>query len=371
MEFTVAQKDLAGTLQSVIGVVPQRSTLPILSYVLVEVEDGFLAIAATDLEVSILSKVGVNVSEPGGVTVPGKKFAEVIRELPDIPLRVRVDGEMVTISSELGIYRMMGLPKDEFPRLPEDIVGDHVEVEGSRFKRMTEKTVFAASKDETRPALNGLLWQIRPEEMRMVATDGHRLAKIVSYLEGRPGLEREAIIPSKAVAFLNRLVSGATDLRWITVGENHIVFDLGNTVLFSRLIEGPFPPYEEVIPQNNEKRLIVDKELLSSSLRRVSILSDSVTHQVRFSLQVGKIKLSAMDQEIGGEAEEEIAADYRGEEMDIGYNASYVLEILRQMDGDQVIFDLGFPLRAGIVHPAQQAEGEDYFCLIMPIRLSD
>lgn len=371
MEFIASQRDLVTALQPIIGIVPQRSTLPILSYLLLEADEETLTISATDLEVSMLSKLLVNVSMPGAITLPGRKFVEIIRELPDdSSIKIWVEGGTVTISCEVGLYRILGLPKEEFPRLPEETSGEQVKVNGLLFKKMVEKTLFAVSKDETRPILNGVLWQIGPEELRMVATDGHRLARIACYLtEQNP--EMNIIIPSKALSLLQRFVSEDVNLQKVTVGENHIIFDLGNIMLFSRLIEGSFPQYEEVIPRNNDKRLIVDKNLLIASLRRVSILADSITHLVRFTLQANKIKLSTINQELGGEAQEEIPAEYYGEDMDIGYNAYYILDILRQMDSEQVIFDLGSPLGAGIVYPHQQAEGEDYFCLVMPIRLTD
>jgi len=182
--------------------------------------------------------------------------------------------------------------------------------------------------------------------------------------------EKDIIIPTKALYSLSRFRSDIKELKSITIGENHILFDLHKTLIFSRLIAETYPNYERVIPQDNSNRLTVNRELLSSSVKRVSILSNAITHQIRLSLKKDGIILSALDQDIGGEAQEEIPAEYTGDPIDIGYNAMYMLEILSQIESEDVVFELKTPTTAGLVYPTVQKENEDYLCLIMPLRLS-
>jgi DNA polymerase-3 subunit beta len=215
--------------------------------------------------------------------------------------------------------------------------------------------------------------------MKMVATDGHRLAKIVRTLdqEGEAVAdtssapeETETIVPPKALNHLVKLISSNSDLNAVSLGENHIVFDLDITILFSRVIEGPYPDFEQVIPKANEKKLVVAKDTFIPALKRVSVLSNSQTHQIRMTLKDNSIELSAVSQDIGGEAREVVVAEYADEHFEIAYNANYLLEILRKMDSNEVIFELDSPATAGVIKPVEQPEGQEYLCLIMPLRLN-
>ena len=371
MIFTVQQQDIWMGMQAALSIIPAKSTLPILSNAAFDTKGNTLSISSTDLDVSVITHIPVQSTQDGSITMPGKKIAEIIRELPNTPIEFSLERQQVTISSPSGTYKILGLPKDEFPEFPKAIEGTQIKIDGTQLQRMIEKTIFAVSTDETRPALNGVLWQMKNEEMRMVATDGHRLAKIINTKMKMPSIEKEIIIPTKALSCLNRFRSEMEDLKNVTLGENHILFDLGNTQIFSRLIAETYPNYERVIPQDNEKKLTVNRETLSSSVKRVSILSNAITHQIRFSLKSDGIKLSALDQDIGGEAKEEISAEYVGESMDIGYNATYILEILLQIESEDVVFELNNPTTAALLYPTVQKEDEDYLCLIMPLRLND
>ena len=371
MKFTVQQQDIWKGMQAALSIIPSKTTLPILSNAAFENVGNTLSISATDLDVSIITKLPVQTSQEGSITLPGKKVTEVIRELPNAPLEFSLERQQMTISSPCGVYKILGLQKDEFPEIPMTVEGTEVKIDGNQLQRMIEKTIFAVSTDETRPALNGVLWQMKKDEMRMVATDGHRLAKIVNAKMKITGNEKEIIIPSKALSCMNRFQTEMEELKSVTLGENHILFDLGKTQIFSRLIAETYPNYERVIPQNNEKKLTVNRDELSSSVKRVSILSNAITHQIRFSLDKDGIKLSALDQDIGGEAKEEMSAEFTDEPMDIGYNALYILEILSHIESDEVVFELNTPTTAGLVYPTKQSEDENYLCLIMPLRLND
>jgi len=410
MRFTVDQSQLLQALDAVSDVVPSKTAIPVLSHLLVVglqekgaqvgPEKGHIALSATDLDISITATLSVSLEEPGRFTVPARKFIEIVRELPEGLLSIQSEDHKVTLCSSAlggkipsaafekgriqpgeGIYVLMGLPPEDYPELPTGVEGTLLQLgenngfDGNTLKNMISKTAFAVSRDETRPVLNGVLCQIRPEGITMVATDGHRLVRysklfdLKKYLKGSG--QMEVIIPPRALQHLVKLLSGTNTLTRCVIGENHILFDLDQTKLFSRLIEGPYVDFEQVIPKNNAYRLSVSNSAITPSVRRVSILSNTQTHQIRLCLRPHEMELSAVSQDMGGEARETIPADYIGQEMEIGYNSVYLLDILKRIDSEDVVFDLNTPVTAGIVRPAVQPEGEDYLCLLMPLRLSD
>ena len=235
---------------------------------------------------------------------------------------------------------------------------------------MISRTSFAVSKDDTRPVLNGVLWRIDSEGMEMVATDGSRLACYRRSLNLQVQSDQEAgvIVPPQALAQMGKLLSGHDGAVEVTLGETQLFLRTGTTHLLSRLIEGPYVDYAQVIPKENDKNLRVEIDRLLPTVRRVSILSSSYTRQVRLKLDSSSIELSAASPEIGGEAHEQIPASFDGEEMEIGYNAQFLMEILRKMDAQTVRFELNNNMTAALLKPDQVEEGEDYFCLLMPLR---
>ena len=370
MKIKIEQSIFNEGIQKVFSIVPLRTTLPILSNILLDAKEGGLNISATDLDVSISTKIAAEVEQPGSITVLARKFAEVLRELPNALLSLESDGERVWILSERGRYSLMGLPAEDFPRLPSGVEGTTIQPEGDVLAEMIRKTSFTVSTDESRPALTGVLFKADGKRISIVATDGHRLAEVRKTLSV-PFSTFEAIVPPKALSHFTGLISGGEQLKKVVVGETYIAFDLGETQLYSRLIEGPYPDIERVIPQANEKKMVVNNEDFSSAVRRVAALSDTDTHQVCFLIRKGTVKLSATSQDMGGEATEEVDVQYDNEDLDLGYNANYILEILKRMKSDEVVFELDTPVSAGIVKPVTQPEDEDYLCLIMPLRLND
>ncbi|MGB2697975.1 MAG: DNA polymerase III subunit beta [Candidatus Zixiibacteriota bacterium] len=374
MNFSVPRAIILENVQNLLSVVPTRTTLPVLSNILMETNANKLRIAATDLDVSMTTTLPVKVVERGAITVPAKTFVEIIRESPEAEIEVSSSDTRVEIKIEKGSYKLSGLPKDDFPKIPEVKKDMQIKIPGKDITKMIRKTIFAASTDETRPALNGILWQTKSEWMQMVATDGHRLAKISMKNKKLKGLNEDVIIPPKVLNLLLKLV-GEKDVEvGVIFSENNIIFCLDDVILFSRLIEGPYPNFDQVIPKDNDKKLIANKDLLMGTVKRVSILANTLTHQVKFSLKKGNLDLSSVNFDMGGEAKESMKCDYKAEHMDIGYNANYVLDILRQMDGEEVTFDLTSPVSAGVIHSTQKTKeaekvSEDYLCLIMPLRL--
>ncbi|MDE2999851.1 MAG: DNA polymerase III subunit beta [Gemmatimonadota bacterium] len=397
MKVVIEQDLLIWGINSVLDIVPSKTALPVLSNILVETgENGEVCLTATDLDISINCMLAGTVETPGSTTVPARKFAEIVRELPEGPVVLTEASGRVTLEYRSGLegsYALMAAPAEDFPELPAEIEGPEMAFEaeapedggeGLLLRDMIQKTSFAVSRDETRPVLNGVFWKVGGGRMTMVATDGARLVRYSRSLSRSDAQEvsTEAIVPTRALNHLVKLDSAGCSLGRVLFGQNHLVFDLraangsdtgagGAIRLFSRLVEGPYVDYEQVIPQDNATRMTVPNGQFMPAVRRVSILSSAQTHQVRLEMNTGRVVLSASSQEIGGEAREELEAEYSGDEMVVGYNSNYLLEILRRIDSEQVLFELDGPMAAGIIRPAEQPEGEDYLCLLMPLRIND
>ncbi len=371
MKFSVSKNKIFSVVQNVLNAVPTRTTLPVLSNMLLEVTDSKLKLAATDLDISIITTIPISASGKGSVTIPARTFAEILRELPESEIEVNVTDSRMELRIERGSYKISGIPSDEFPKLPAVNLAKQIKVPGADLGKMIRRTVFAVSTDETRPALNGVLWHTSGKSMEMVATDGHRLAKISRKNNKLKGLHEDIIIPPKVLNLLVKLLGDEEQEVGVIFGENNIIFNLGDSVLVSRLIEGPYPNFDQVIPKDNDKRLVVNKDLLMSTVRRVSILSNTLTHQIKFSLKKDNLELSSANFDLGGEAKETITCDFASEPLDVGYNATYVLDILKQIDGDEVIFELGTPVSAGMIYSSEKKEDEDTLYLLMPLRLAE
>lgn len=383
MKFSVNRNELWQGIDTVLDVVPSKPALPVLANILLVAEDNTLALSATDLDLSIRTEVPATVEQKGRITVPARTFGEIAREWPEAELslvveedRLRLSGDLGDAESGEGAYSLSGMAADEFPNMPTSLegvsisLGDSEELSAKLLLDMISKTSFAVSKDDTRPVLNGVLWRIDSEGMEMVATDGSRLACYRRSLDVQVQSDQEAgvIVPPQALAQMGKLLSGHDGAVEVTLGETQLFLSTGTTHLLSRLIEGPYVEYAQVIPKENDKNLRVDVDRLLPTVRRVSILSSSYTRQVRLKLDSSSIELSAASPEIGGEAREQIPASFDGEEMEIGYNAQFLMEILRKMDSQTVRFELNDNVTAALLKPNQVEEGEDYFCLLMPLR---
>ena len=384
MKLIVARNELWHGINTVLDAVPSKPALPVLANILLEADGKTLSLAATDLDLSIRTQVPAAVEKKGRITVPARTLAEITREWPEAELSIEVQEDRLKLSGRLGeaessegAYSLSGMDADEFPNMPTALDGVSLvlggdEAEANVLVDMINKTAFAVSRDDTRPVLNGVLWRIDAKGMEMVATDGSRLAcyKLALDLKDqvRGDEETSVIVPPQALNQIVKLLGSHGGQVKITLGETQVLFDMGNAHLLSRLIEGPYVEYGQVIPQNNQKELKMFSADLLPAVRRVSILSSSYTRQVRFKLNSGQVELSAASPEIGGEAREVVPAKYDDDEMEIGYNAQYLMEILRKIDASEIRFELEDHVTAALLRPAEQKESEDYFCLIMPLR---
>jgi DNA polymerase-3 subunit beta len=263
----------------------------------------------------------------------------------------------------------LGLPRDEFPTFPNVSFSDSWRVKSGDLQKLISHTAFAVSTEESRPILNGVLWELRPDKMAMVATNGHRLAKMEIPIESKVGTSYDLIIPPKALEQVRRLFPAEEELE-IARGENHIGFRSPFTSVFTRLIEGPYPNYELVIPRDNDRVAIADKAALTSALKRMSVVASDQTHRIRLSFNSGMLKFSVQTPDLG-EAQDELPIRYTGDQLDIGFNASYLLEILRYIPTDEVKMTLKAPERAATLEPEGWSDPAAYLCLVMPLRLVD
>jgi DNA polymerase-3 subunit beta len=367
MRFTITRENLLQGLGAVAGSIPTRTTLPVLSNILIEAEEDAVRMSGTDLDTAVSVRVPAEVAEPGAITAPAKKLQEIARELPGAT-EMSTQGDAIFISSGRSRFKLNGLPKDEFPAFPKVDFASSRRVTGSDLQRLITHVSFAASTEETRPILNGVLWQLGDHEMRMVATNGHRLAKMTLAVEADGDASAaDLIVHPKALMQVQRLFAGDTVVE-VARSENHLGFRSPEVQVYTRLIEGPYPNYEQVIPKDNDKSMVADKGQLTSVVRRMAIVASDQTHRVRMSLGGPMVKFSVESPDLGA-ANEELPVEYEGDPLEIGFNAQYLLELLRYMPTDEVKMSFKAPERAATMQPLGNEDTPDYLCLVMPLRL--
>ncbi len=369
MNIRIKQEDLSGVLSLVTGVVPTSSAIPVLSNLLLETDGDKLRISATDLDISIISSVACEVGKQGAITVAAKRLQEIVRELPDEDVDIKVDGEKISIKCSRSTFRMMGMEKEQFPKIADLSKEKKIKISGGLLEKMIRRSVYSVARDDTRPVLSGVLWELGSAETAMVGTDGHRLARMA--VAGDFGVSEDVavIVPPKALAQIQRLVAAGDEVE-VAIDKAFVGFFVGDTVVYARRIEGTFPNYRQVIPTDNPNVMTIDRSDLAAAARRVSLLADSKTHKVKMHLGKDGVRLTASTPDLG-EAEEELQAAYEGEDMVVGFNASYIMDVLKTTESDAVRFELGSPVGAAIIKPAEEPEGETYICLVMPLRLAD
>jgi DNA polymerase III subunit beta len=379
MELTIQQSDLAYAVGKAFGSVSARSPMPLLSCLLLEADKGGLRVTGTDLEVTTAVTVPCEIKTGGKIAVSARHFNEVVRKMPRGPLQLTLAGEQceVKYGGGKGWSRFPVQPAADFPRLPDLKPETKVSLEAGALSRLVARTGYAVSTDATRPQLAGVLMQGNEQGVTFVSTDGHRLAR-ASLKGSYAGLGKDGVIvPSRALGVVSRTADEATTPIEIEIasGRNQAAFgaQVGEyrVQIVVRLLQGPYPNYEQVIPKNNAKELKIRRDELLEAVDIVASHADNVTRQVRFGLRPGQVGVSSAT-ELGA-GEQELGADYRGEKMDIGYNATYLIELLRSIPTEQVAFRLNNALAAGIVEPVGglPEATEELLCLIMPLRLPD
>ena len=366
MRLTITRQNLRRGLAAVSASIPGKTTLPVLSNVLIESEDNSVWISGTDLDVSIRVRVPAEVAEPGALTAPGRKLLELTRELPDQPVELRARGHQLEIACGNSRFKLNGLPTEEFPNLPAMDFEEGWSVSEDSLRRLIRGTAFAVSNEESRPILNGVYWEFG-DRMTMVATNGHRLAKMEVDAAVARGATGAFIVPPAALAQVERLFDGDGEIE-VGKGGNHLGFRSANQEVYTRLIEGKYPNYEQVIPKDNDKVARVDKEAMEATVRRMAVLASDQTHRIKMSFESDRVQLDVMTPDLG-EAHDELELDYEGEALRIGFNANYLVEVLRNMPAGDVKLAFKTAERAATVVPAESEL--DYLCLVMPLRLVD
>ncbi len=371
MKLTITREQLQEGLVAVAASVPAKTTLPILSNILLEATKDGIRLSGTDLDISVSTTVSASIDQEGAITLPARKLVEIVRELPSAAIRLTASGEQrVTIECGRSKFKLLGLPREEFPAFPSVKFEGGWRTSSKELQKLIGHVAFAASTEESRPILNGVLWELRPERMRMVATNGHRLARMdVPTTEAGGASQADLIVPPKALEQIRRLFDTDETVE-IARSENHLGFRTSVTQIFTRLIEGPYPNYEQVIPRENDKVATADKSALTAALRRMSIVASDQTHRIRMAFANGSCKLSVQTPDLG-EAQEELNVSYEGDPLEIGFNAAYLLEILKYIPTDEVRMTFKAPERAATCEPVGWDDPASYLALVMPLRLVD
>jgi DNA polymerase-3 subunit beta len=364
IKLHITKEKILDGLQRVQNVVSTRTTLPILSNVLLQAEQDGLCLTTTDLDVGVRCKIEAEVSKTGTTTLPARKLFSILREVGSNDIELEVDDKnSASIRCGSSFYKIMGLPEDEFPRFLKADGGKILKIDQAVLRNLLRKTAFSVSTDETRYVLNGVLMSFKADKLTVVATDGRRLALAEAEIEVPKGSEVELVLPSKAVAELQRLLGDKGDAK-LSVGENQMVIDLGETTLVSKLIEGTYPNYRQVIPTEAKERVTIEREGLLAALHRASILASDKSQSVKLQFAKNTLTITATTPEVG-EAKETLSINYKGKEILIAFNPIYMMDPLRNLDEDEVIIELTDELSPGVLKI-----NAPFLYVLMPMRLN-
>jgi len=366
MKLTILRETLLKPLQAVSGVVERRQTLPILANILLRAENKQLTLTGTDLEVELIAKATLDSDDTGECTLPARKFMDICRSLPDeTEIKLNLSGDRATLQAGKSRFTLATLPIEDFPVIEEIAASWEFTVSQKSLKRLIEKTNFAMAQQDVRYYLNGLMIELSQGNLRAVATDGHRLAICSVPAEVDVSETQQIVVPRKGVMELARLLEDSEDTVHVQVGTNHIKVNLPDISFTSKLIDGRFPDYERVVPKGGDKLVSADKETLRKALIRTSILSNEKYRGIRFQIESDRLQIQAHNPE-QEEAEEEIPIEYKGESIEIGFNANYIQDALAALEPSQVTITLSDANSSCLI----TADGDDDCSyVVMPMRL--
>lgn len=374
MKFIVSSTALSSHLQAVSRVINSKNALPILDCFLFELQDGTLSIKVSDSETTMSTSVEVNESDVNGrFAIVAKTLLDALKELPEQPLTFEVNTSTlaITVYYQNGKYSLVGQNADEFPQPPalsESAV--RVEIDAQVLVNGINRAVFATADDELRPVMNGVYFDITTEDITLVASDGHKLVRCKTY--AAQGNERAAfILPKKPALLMKSILPKEQGMVTIAFDERNAIFTLENYQMVCRLIEGRYPNYNSVIPQNNPYKVTIDRQLMVSALRRVSVFSSQASSLIKLRLSENQIVISAQDIDFSTSAEETLICQYTGNPMSIGFKSTFLIDILNNISSEEVVIELADPSRAGVIIPMEQGEKEDLLMLLMPMMLND
>ena len=370
MKFAVNTTEIQRTLTKLGGVIPSKSTMPILENILFELNGGMLTLTATDLAISLTLTIKVDGKEDGRIAIPAKRLMDTMRSLPDTNASFVIDVALnkIRIHTDTGQYQLTGESAKDYPQIITFKGEEQFTLDTATLRRIIYRTVFAVSADELRPAMMGVLFQASGKELRTVSTDGHRLVRVIHMMKSASVLKKDIIVPAKALHVVMKSVEEGETVIGVT--DTHVKFSFDESVLVSRLIDETYPNYESVIPTDNTKILKVNRDSMISSIRRVALYASQTTHQVRFQVEKDSLQIMAQDMDFGGEAKETLPCSYSSDPLEIGFNAQYLVDILTHLETPDVIMKFSTPTRAGIASPAEDGVHDDVVMLVMPVRLT-
>jgi DNA polymerase-3 subunit beta len=365
MKLTAPREDILAPLQSVIGVVERRQTMPVLANVLLAARDNRLSVTGTDLEVELVATSAVSVQQAGDITVPGRKLLDIFRSLPEkTSVSLSTEGERVSLRAGRSRFTLSSLPASEFPVVEEINAQQTLSVAQGEFRRLIDKTHFSMAQQDVRYYLNGMLLETDGKALRAVATDGHRLALCETELAAKAKASQQVIVPRKGVLELQRILGTEGNIE-LAVGTNHVRAQIGDIRFTSKLIDGRFPEYARVIPANPARSVEADRDSLKLALQRTAILSNEKYRGIRLTARPGLLVIQAHNPE-QEEAEDQVEVNYQGEEVEIGFNVNYLLDALGAIDGDKVEIGLTDSNSSCLIH-APGTTHTKY--VVMPMRL--
>lgn len=366
MKLSVSKEELQEKLSNIQNIVEKRNTMPILSHFLLDAGKKKSYVVATDLETAIKEPVQVKVEKEGRLCIPARKLFEIVKEVDnDITLESE-DGHWLMVNAGMSRFKLACLSPEEFPVWPNMEDAEEIQMETKSLIVMIEKTLYAAGESDTRYTLNGLLFHAKKnKEMIVVGTDGHRLACINKQLGNSLKEEKKVIVPRKAAAEVRRFLDKDVENLTVVIGKSHVMFKIEDVQLLTRLIEGTYPNYEQVIPSGNERKVTINRNEFIKALRRVSVMSREKSNAVKADIADNMLSLSASNPDLG-EAKDEMKVDYKGEALSLGFNARYLLDALGAMSGEKVVFELQDPLSPTLL---KEEGNENYQCVIMPMRV--
>ncbi len=371
MKFSVSSSDLLKELQNVQGAIASNPVLPILEDFLFTLEGGKLTIAATDLETTITTQLEALSDKDGKVAIPAKILLDTLKALPEQPITFNIDDETfgIEITSAYGKYKLAGENGSDFPKIPEAETVDTVKLDAQILTQGINKTLFATSNDDLRPAMTGVYFQLDFNKIILVATDAHKLVKYTfSNIESE--VSTSFIVPKKALNLLKNALPGSGEVT-LSFNKANAFFSFENIHLVCRLIDARYPDYNAVIPTDNPNLLTLNRGDFMSSLKRIAIYANKTTNQVILNITDGSLTVSAQDLDFSNEAKEQMTCTYTGDTLTIGFNAKFLIEMLNSLEADEVNLRLSTPTRAGILVPNEEVEGEEILMLVMPVMLSN
>lgn len=375
MQFIVSNDKLSKQVQLLSGVLSTNNTLPILDFFLFDLSPGKAVITASDLETTVSTEIEVMTEDTGVIAITAKLLVDMVKGFgsSSIPLTFKVDSEALSVemTCEHGKYKIPAANGGEFPKAPEVDNSKEFNIDGSILAGGINRSIFATGTDDLRPVMSGLYFEVHEDHVHFVATDAHRLVRYTreDVKSSTPG---SFIVPKKPLNLIKLTAPMAEKEVTVTYNDKNARFDLGGTIVISRLIDGKYPNYEAVIPKENPNKLTVNREQLHQSVRRVSLFANKTTNQVRFKIAGSELQISAEDLDFANSATERMPCNYSGEDMEIGFNSRFILDMLSNIGGEEVIVELSAPNRAGILLPAEREdEGENILMLVMPVMLNN